>query len=88
MIDELLERIAATCEERVQHPPGHRGQFEGYGPVTDTRSGDELAKMIREMIVADTDVEAIRGHLKHPALFFQEAFGTHHRRKPHGQEGA
>lgn len=41
------EACAKLCEEIVTHPPGHGGQWEGYGEVKTTRSGNECAAAIR-----------------------------------------
>jgi len=41
------EACAKLCEEIVTYPAGHRGQFEGYGNVRQTRSGEECAAAIR-----------------------------------------
>lgn len=41
------EACAKLCEEIVTYPAGHRGQWEGYGPVRGTRSGEECAEAIR-----------------------------------------
>ena len=41
------EACASLCAEVVTYPPGHGGQYEGYGPVKTTRSGNECAEAIR-----------------------------------------
>lgn len=41
------ERCAKVCEEVVTFPPGHNGQWEGYGPQRVTRNGEGCAAAIR-----------------------------------------
>jgi len=46
---KALEDAAVVCAEVVTYPPGHGGQYEGYGPVKTTRSGNECADAIRAL---------------------------------------
>ena len=39
---------AEICEQVVEYPPGYNGQWEGYGPVRITRTGNDCAAAIRE----------------------------------------
>ncbi len=41
------EACAKLCEEIVTYPPGHGGQWEGYGEVKCTRDGKACAAAIR-----------------------------------------
>ena len=41
------EECAKLCEVKLEYPAGHGGQWEGYGPVKKTRSGEECAAAIR-----------------------------------------
>jgi hypothetical protein len=41
------EECASLCEEKVTHPPGHGGRWDGYGPVVTLRTGLECAADIR-----------------------------------------
>lgn len=47
---QLGEACAAVCEGLVTYPPGHGGQWEGYGPVTTHRNGSECAEEIRTLV--------------------------------------
>ena len=42
-----MERAAEICEEVIEHPAGHNGQWEGYGPVIAPRDGKACAAAIR-----------------------------------------
>ena len=42
-----MERAAEICGEVIEHPAGHNGQWEGYGPVIAQRDGKACAAAIR-----------------------------------------
>ena len=50
--EDGMREAAAICRETVVFPPGHRGQWEGYGAVKSTRSGKECAVEIERRIEA------------------------------------
>jgi hypothetical protein len=49
---EEREACAKVCEATVMREPGHRGQWEGYGPLKDDLTGPECAARIRARAVA------------------------------------
>lgn len=48
-VQYALEEAAVLCAEIKEYPAGHTGQWEGYGPVRATRSGEECAEALREL---------------------------------------
>ena len=49
--EDGMREAAAICREVVTFPPGHRGQWEGYGEVKATRDGNGCAAAIELRIM-------------------------------------
>lgn len=55
IIKKVAEECAKVCEEIVEYPAGHGGQWEGYGAVRKTREGEDSAAVIREKFDLNAD---------------------------------